>query len=68
MVDIAMSFRGEVLLLIEKSWLIAKKYQQPEVNSWCLLLSILESKKLIGVLARLGVSREDILVRVKECT
>jgi hypothetical protein len=25
----------------------------------------LESKKLIGVLARLGVSREDILVRVK---
>jgi ATP-dependent Clp protease ATP-binding subunit ClpC len=63
--DIALSFRSEALLLIEKAWIIAKRYHQSEVNSWCLLLSILESKKLIGVLARLGVSREDILVRVK---
>lgn len=64
-VDIAKSFGSESSLLVEKAWLIAKRYQQTEVNAWCLLLSILESKKLIGVLARLGVSREDILVRVK---
>ncbi len=64
-VDLAISFRLDTLLLIERSWQVAKNFNQTEVNSWALLFSILESKKLVGVLARLGVSRDDVLLRVR---
>lgn len=65
LIDLKLSFSVDTLLVIERSWQVAKNFKQSQVNSWSLLFSILESKKLIGVLARLGVSRDDVLLRVK---
>ncbi len=65
MIDVSRSFNSETIALIERAWRIAKDYKQPEVNARSLLFSILESRRLLGVLARLGVSREDILTRLK---
>lgn len=64
-IDLANSFRLDTMLLIERSWQVAKNFNQGRVNNWSLLFSILESKKLVGVLARLGVSRDDVLARVR---
>ncbi len=65
LLDISAGFRMDAILLIERSWQIAKNFNQLQVNNWSLLFSILESKKLVGVLARLGVGRDDVLLRLK---
>jgi len=65
-VNVARSFNKETILLVEKSWQISNKYNLSEINALCLLLATLESKKLISVLARLGVNIRDVVVRVEK--
>ncbi len=64
-INIADSFNREAIQIVEKSWRIAKQYRQAEINPITLLLAVLDSKKLIGVMARLGVSLDDVKIRVQ---
>ncbi len=64
-VDVAASFEEEAMVAVERAWQLAKELKLPRVNSLCLFLSMLEGKKLFGVLARLGIAPSEIIKRVK---